>query len=120
MRWEEGDEGRDGGVDGWCCGGRTHPRGSVRRRAASFLRANRQFTGLNELTKTGRLRICRSSGEVTLAADSICQPCVCSDTYVSSGRELVTSRVTHRAWIPSPSARTGAGSRPVLGTPQLG
>jgi hypothetical protein len=26
----------------------------------------------------------KSSGKVTLAADSICQPCVCSDTYCAS------------------------------------
>src|SRR6516165_5483012 len=36
-----------------------------------------------EPRQTGRLRTCGSSGEVTLAADSICQPCVCSDTYNS-------------------------------------
>jgi hypothetical protein len=39
-------------------------------------------SSLSEGTKTDRLRICWSSGEVTLAADSICRPCVCSDTYV--------------------------------------
>jgi hypothetical protein len=33
---------------------------------------------------TCRLRICWSSGEVMLAAFSICQPCVCSDTYGGS------------------------------------
>src|SRR5579864_9245200 len=31
--------------------------------------------------RTSRLRICRSNGEFTLAANSICQPCACSDTY---------------------------------------
>jgi hypothetical protein len=31
---------------------------------------------LNEGTKTGRLRICRSSDKLTLAADSICQTSV--------------------------------------------
>jgi len=44
-------------------------------------RGNRQ-SSLDKGTKTCRLRICWSSGEVTLAADSMCQPCGCSYTYL--------------------------------------
>ncbi len=45
---------------------------------------------LDEGTKTGRPRICSSSGEVALAADSMCQPCVCSDTYLRLTRTPTT------------------------------
>ncbi len=44
---------------------------------------------LDEGTKTDRLRVCGSSREVTLAADLICQPCVCSYTYTEPMRILV-------------------------------
>ena len=48
-------------------------------------RANRPYSALNEETKTGHLRICRSNDELTLAADSKSVNGVfalfCSDTY---------------------------------------
>jgi len=50
-------------------------------RITSSTGRNRPWT-LNEETRTDRLRICWSRGEVPLAADSICQPWVCSDTHL--------------------------------------
>jgi hypothetical protein len=49
---------------------------------SAWIAADRQLSVLAEETKTHLLRFCwLSVGKVNLAADSICQPCVCSDTY---------------------------------------